>query len=421
MRRSQRKTGARRTSRRKRSAAALAAASLALVPFVGGGAVSVPMLLTGEGGPLGATGTLPEQSTLSPDVLAEAGDPLSLARQGIPAGVPIDGLSAGGGTSYPRANSAGIPAAVLAAYYKAERTLAGLSPGCRIDWSLLAGIGKVESGHANGGRVDGGGKTLSAILGPQLNGAGAFAAIGDTDGGLLDGDTAWDRAVGPMQFIPSTWRVYAADGNGDGVADPHNVFDATVAAGKYLCAGGGDLSDPAQRARAVFRYNHSDSYVRTVLLWAALYSRSAVATEGLSGPILASGVTVPGFGVPVGAAGGPGTKKGAPGAPKPPKVTPGKPPASGPPPTTTPPPGSGDPGTTPTTPPPTTPPPTTSPEDPTTTPTDPPPSCEPEEPSPDDPSTEPTESPAEPPTGQPDETTPDETTPTEPPPGTCTP
>lgn len=381
--------------------------------------MSVPMLVAEDGGgPLGATGALPEQFTLSPEVLAEAGDPLSLARQGIPAGVPIDGLSAGGGTSYPRGNSAGIPAAVLAAYYKAERTLAWLSPGCRIDWSLLAGVGKVESGHANGGRIDAAGKTLSPILGPQLNGAGAFAAIGDTDGGALDGDAAWDRAVGPMQFIPSTWRAYAADGNGDGVADPHNVFDATVAAGKYLCAGGGDLSDPAQRARAVFRYNHSDSYVRTVLSWAALYSRGAVPTEGMSGPVLASGVTVPGFDAPSGAAGGPGGKKGTP-APKPPKVSPGQPPTSGPPPTTTPPP-SGDPGTPttppPTTPPPTTPPPTTQPEEPTTPPTDPPPGCEPEEPSPEDPSTEPAEPPAEPSEGQSEDPTS-----TEPPPETCTP
>ena len=76
-----------------------------------------------------------------------------------------------------------------------------------------------------------------------------------------------------MQFIPSTWQGYAADGNGDGSASPHNVYDATLAAGKYLCSGNLDLSNPQDRATAVFRYNHSDSYVRTVLIWADAYAK----------------------------------------------------------------------------------------------------------------------------------------------------
>ena len=109
------------------------------------------------------------------------------------------------------------------------------------------------------------------ILGPVLNGGG-FAAIRDTDGGRLDDDARWDRAVGSMQFIPSTWEQYASDGNNDGVSSPHNIYDATVASGKYLCSGGLDLSDAKDRAVAVFRYNHSDSYVRTVLIWADAYA-----------------------------------------------------------------------------------------------------------------------------------------------------
>ena len=45
-----------------------------------------------------------------------------------------------------------------------------------------------------------------------------------------------------MQFIPSTWMIYGADGNGDGIKDPFNIFDAALAAANYLCDAGGDLS-----------------------------------------------------------------------------------------------------------------------------------------------------------------------------------
>ncbi|MEU6643442.1 lytic murein transglycosylase [Saccharomonospora sp. NPDC046836] len=189
----------------------------------------------------------------------------------------------------------GIPASALAAYQRAERTLGTGLPGCHAPWSLLAAIGKVESGHARGGLVDAEGNTAQPILGPVLNG-GDFAAIPDTDGGLFDGDTVWDRAVGPMQFIPSTWRHYAADGNGDGVLSPHNIHDAVLAAGRYLCAGGTDLSDRQQRAAAVFRYNHSQTYVRTVLSWADTYARGVTpepdSTDG-GGWVVAAGAAAP--------------------------------------------------------------------------------------------------------------------------------
>ena len=73
------------------------------------------------------------------------------------------------------------------------------------------------------------GRTLSPILGPVLDGAGDFAAITDTDGGGWDGDTTWDRAVGPMQFIPSSWAVWGRDGDGDGRSDPSDIDDAALA------------------------------------------------------------------------------------------------------------------------------------------------------------------------------------------------
>ncbi|MGW2105632.1 lytic murein transglycosylase [Streptomyces sp. NPDC001948] len=167
---------------------------------------------------------------------------------------------------------AGIPATVLAAYRKAQSALGKTDPGCRLPWQLLAAIGKVESGQAGGGRVDAQGTTLTPILGPVLNGAG-FANIPDTDGGAYDGDRNYDRAVGPMQFIPSTWAHWGQDGNGDGRRDPNNIYDAALAAGHYLCAGPRDLSVKADLDRAILSYNHSDTYLRTVLSWLEFYRK----------------------------------------------------------------------------------------------------------------------------------------------------
>ncbi|MFG2719487.1 lytic transglycosylase domain-containing protein [Streptomyces sp. NPDC048416] len=168
----------------------------------------------------------------------------------------------------------GIPATVLDAYKKAQAALATSRPDCHLPWQLLGGIGKVESGHANGGRVDANGTTLTPILGPVLNGAG-FANITDTDGGAYDGDKVHDRAVGPMQFIPSTWAHSGRDGNGDGVNDPNNVYDAALAAGFYLCGNGRDLAVKADLDRAILSYNQSQEYLTTVTTWFDFYRRGS--------------------------------------------------------------------------------------------------------------------------------------------------
>ncbi|KOU47778.1 hypothetical protein ADK54_12215 [Streptomyces sp. WM6378] len=185
----------------------------------------------------------------------------------------------------------GIPATVLAAYQQAEARLRNAEPRCHLPWQLLAALGKVESGHAGGGRVDAHGTTLTPILGPVLNGAG-FADIADTDHGTLDGDTRHDRAVGPMQFIPSTWSTWAQDGNGDGRKDPNNVFDAALAAGVHLCADSRDLAVPADLDRAVLSYNHSADYLRTVLSWLEFYRRGTHAVPDGKGAL----PTTPGAG-----------------------------------------------------------------------------------------------------------------------------
>lgn len=184
------------------------------------------------------------------------------------------------------AGAAGIPVSVLTAYRQAEANLAGAMPSCHLPWWLIAGIGRIESGHAQGGRVDPAGTTRGRILGPVLDGSLAgTAVIRDTDGGAMDGDPAFDRAVGPMQFLPGTWRAYARDGNGDGVVNPHNVFDAATTAGVYLCRNGGDLAVPANIATAVLRYNHSDSYLRAVLTWGAAYRDNVTPAADQGGSI----------------------------------------------------------------------------------------------------------------------------------------
>jgi membrane-bound lytic murein transglycosylase B len=166
----------------------------------------------------------------------------------------------------------GIPNVVLAAYRSAATELAKEQPSCHLPWELLAGIGHVESGQANNGAVDSTGRALTPIIGPRLDGSGGFALVPDTDHGVWDEDTVYDRAVGPMQFLPSTWRLVGRDGNGDGKADPENIYDASLATATYLCDGRGDLSTRAGLLGAVFRYNRSWQYVSLVLTWGGIYA-----------------------------------------------------------------------------------------------------------------------------------------------------
>ncbi|MER6028970.1 lytic transglycosylase domain-containing protein [Streptomyces sp. NPDC001851] len=177
------------------------------------------------------------------------------------------------GTPVARGDSeAGVPATVLDAYKKAEAELRSAKPGCNLPWQLLAAIGQVESGQARGGRVDADGTTLGRILGPALDGNG-FALIKDTDHGAYDGNTAYDQAVGPMQFIPSTWAWAGRDGNGDGRKDPNNVYDAALAAGHYLCRNDGDLSREDDLHSAILSYNNSQDYLNLVLNWLDYYRK----------------------------------------------------------------------------------------------------------------------------------------------------
>lgn len=175
------------------------------------------------------------------------------------------------------ASRVGIPARAVAAYASAALAVAEEQPGCGLTWITLAGIGWVESRHGTIGDNEllPDGSLREPIIGVALDGSRGVRAIRDTDGGALDGDATWDRAVGPMQFIPSTWARWQTDATGDGDADPQHIDDAALAAGRYLCAGGGDLRQTSAWARAIHGYNRSDAYVHAVLEAANHYAARA--------------------------------------------------------------------------------------------------------------------------------------------------
>jgi membrane-bound lytic murein transglycosylase B len=169
------------------------------------------------------------------------------------------------------ASATGIPAVAMAAYGQAQLTLAASEPACHLSWNTLAGIAAVESdnGRYGGAWVTSQGKETVPIIGVRLNGSPGNQTVLDTDHGVLDGDPVYDHAVGPFQFLPATWRRFAAPGS-----DPQNIGAAALAAGRYLCASGRDLSRATDWQAAVLAYNDSADYVSLVLRFADEYGRA---------------------------------------------------------------------------------------------------------------------------------------------------
>ncbi|NVI87753.1 lytic transglycosylase domain-containing protein [Actinomadura sp. BRA 177] len=128
-----------------------------------------------------------------------------------------------------QSSGGGRSASYLDLYKQAATTCPGLS------WTVLAAIGQVESDHGRN-------------TGPSSAGA-----------------------LGPMQFMPATWKAYGVDGDNDGKADIMNPFDAIPGAAKYLCANGAGRGGK-QLYNAVWHYNHADWYVQKVLNLAKAYA-----------------------------------------------------------------------------------------------------------------------------------------------------
>ena len=173
------------------------------------------------------------------------------------------------------AESAGIPLRAVLGYAGATVAVNAEQPSCHLTWTTIAAIGNIESGHGThaGSNIAANGVTQPPIYGPLLDGT-SYDAVIDTDGGQFDGNNLFDRAVGPLQFIPSTWERWGADGNGDSVRDPQQIDDAALATARYLCHYG-DLSGVDGWRTAIFAYNHVESYVDGVATMANTYAERA--------------------------------------------------------------------------------------------------------------------------------------------------
>lgn len=254
---------------------------------VGAGSVLIGAMVLGA-----ATSSAYGEIVAGPAVTAPEPQPVAAVAAAEPVGLlgfaPPPELSegvAGGAGAAPQFRLAadlpvgplGIPGVVLQAYKLAATRLGSEQPACKLPWFLLAGIGRIESNHASNGSVDEFGTTINPIQGPVLDGSLAGNEV------IRDGD-GYARAMGPMQFIPTTWAAWGADANGDGKSDPNNIFDATYSAGRYLCAGFTDIMTEQNKVAAVYRYNRSMEYVANVLSWAGAYATGVMPTDPIPEP-----------------------------------------------------------------------------------------------------------------------------------------
>ena len=158
-----------------------------------------------------------------------------------------------------------IPPQLLEHYRIASLSCPGLP------WTVVAGIGKVESDHGRfgGAQLAENGDVTPPILGPVLDGSipGTMAIPLSAPSPWHDHPT-FDRALGPMQFLTDTFLAFGVDGNRDGTATPHNAIDAIYSAVNFLCGPDGEVTDLRE---AIFKYNRSEVYVDQVLEYAARY------------------------------------------------------------------------------------------------------------------------------------------------------
>ncbi|MDT5090022.1 MAG: hypothetical protein QOG47_2729 [Mycobacterium sp.] len=181
-----------------------------------------------------------------------------------------------------RALALHIPVTALEAYGYAARVAEVENPSCHIAWTTLAGIGQVESHHGtyHHATLFPNGDVRPPIRGVVLDGTnGTMRIVDDAPGRIIDGEAGGMdgqpdtvRAMGPMQFIPETWREYGVDADNDGKVDVDNIDDAALSAAGYLCWRGKNLATPRGWITALWAYNDSDIYARAVRDWATAYA-----------------------------------------------------------------------------------------------------------------------------------------------------
>lgn len=207
-------------------------------------------------------------------------------------------LAAGGAAA--TGNQAGVGAAVLVesmawspvladAVAKAVAGAEAYVPGCKVRMALVAAVVEIEAGGGRGRTISAPGDTDPKVIGPALDGSlPGTAVIADTDGGRWDADPTWDHAVGIAQFLPGTWARGGIDASGDGIADPHNVYDAVASQVAKLCRDGFPMATPDDERKALFAYNAATWYVDRVMA-------KAVEIQALldaAGPAVDGGTTV---------------------------------------------------------------------------------------------------------------------------------
>lgn len=267
--------GVRSCARALRAPAGRLGVQAALTVLAVAGALAAGWFVVPDAGPAWSFGTEPtpeaEETPLvltpedapAPGLPAET-DPIeevgTAAPENTTTSTPTDTTTSNAGTgdlgSWARGlASLGIPERALVAYGRAELVSAVENPGCNLSWTTLAGIGATETNHGTtgGNRIQADGTTLTPIRG-----------------------AGYDE-MGPMQFLPSTWEAWKADGDKDGLFNPDDIDDAVTAAANYLCHGDRDLSTPAGWQAAVHSYNPRDDYVQKVFDRADAYGRSSTA------------------------------------------------------------------------------------------------------------------------------------------------
>ncbi|MEU9737916.1 lytic murein transglycosylase [Micromonospora chersina] len=227
------------------------------------GATGVPVVP----GATGLPGTPFPTLTATP-----GGTPTGPVAGPVTPGRPADALAA---WAQQVSAATGIPQVAMQAYGYAELVLAQTQRSCQLSWTTLAAIGYVESRHGSANRaiLRPDGVAAPEILGAPLDGQGGRSRILDTDQGQLDHDRVYDKALGPMQFIPSTWQEIGADADNDGVKNPHDIDDAALAAGRYLCKGGRNMTIPGDWWGAILSYNDVRRYAQDVFDKADEYGR----------------------------------------------------------------------------------------------------------------------------------------------------
>lgn len=189
----------------------------------------------------------------------------------------VVGLGTGEGSEW----GIGFQLVALDAYVKATIKLAEERPGCHLRWQIIAGFARVESAHGTylGRHVKADGHVSEDVIGIALDGNNNTAVIRDSDAGAIDGDRVYDRAVGPLAFIPAAWRQYGRDGNGDDIADPQNIYDGALATANLICSHGLSLDNEDGLRRVAFSYNRSTVYVDMVVGFVERYDKFAIPTS----------------------------------------------------------------------------------------------------------------------------------------------